>query len=144
MTQNSFDDKSTLVQVMAWCHQATSHYLSQCWPRFMLPYGVPRPQWVNTTYAFNDIKFKFVIDIYMHQMKNNTECNILHSHYHVCCWPGNQQTRYWPALLRYQNLYIYLYFALKTQYICILLYHHHICSYSHSFICPVCNQKCIW
>ena len=25
-------DKSTLVQVMAWCRQATSHYLSQCWP----------------------------------------------------------------------------------------------------------------
>ena len=22
---------STLVQVMAWCHQATSHYLNQCW-----------------------------------------------------------------------------------------------------------------
>ena len=22
---------STLAQVMAWCHQATSHYLSQCW-----------------------------------------------------------------------------------------------------------------
>ena len=32
---------------MAWCHQATSHYLSQCWPRFMSPYGVTRPQWVN-------------------------------------------------------------------------------------------------
>ena len=41
------DDKSTLVQVMAWCHQATSHYLSQCWPRSVLPYGVTRPQWVN-------------------------------------------------------------------------------------------------
>ena len=38
------DDKSTLVQVMAWCRQATSHYLSQYWPNFMLPYGVTRPQ----------------------------------------------------------------------------------------------------
>ena len=37
------DDKSTLVQVMAWCRQATSHYLSQCWPRPMLPYGIYRP-----------------------------------------------------------------------------------------------------
>ena len=27
------EDKSTLVQVMAWCRQASSHYLSQCWPR---------------------------------------------------------------------------------------------------------------
>ena len=41
------DDKSTLVQVMAWCRQATSHYLSQCWPRSLPPYGVTRPQWVN-------------------------------------------------------------------------------------------------
>ena len=41
------DDKSILVQVMAWCHQATSHYLSQCWPRSLSPYGVIRPQWVK-------------------------------------------------------------------------------------------------
>ena len=45
--QNSIDDKSTLVQVMAWSHQATSHYLSQCWPRSMSPYNVTRPQWVK-------------------------------------------------------------------------------------------------
>ena len=32
------DGKSTLVQVMAWCRQATSHYLSQCWPRSLSPY----------------------------------------------------------------------------------------------------------
>ena len=24
---------STLVHVMAWCHQAPSHYLNQCWPQ---------------------------------------------------------------------------------------------------------------
>ena len=51
------DDKSTLVQVMAWCRQATSHYLSQWWPRSMSPYGVIRPQWVNTT------KYKFCAHI---------------------------------------------------------------------------------
>ena len=50
MPQNLSNEKSTLVQVMAWCHQATSHYLSQCWPRSMLPYGVIRPQWVNCPY----------------------------------------------------------------------------------------------
>ena len=43
------DDQSTLVQVMAWCRQATSHYLSQCWPRSMSPNGVTRPQWVKMT-----------------------------------------------------------------------------------------------
>ena len=33
-------------RLMAWCRQATSHYLSQCWPGSMSPYGVTRPQWV--------------------------------------------------------------------------------------------------
>ena len=42
------DDTSTLVQVMAWCSQATSRYLSQCWPRSMSPYGVTRPQWFKS------------------------------------------------------------------------------------------------
>ena len=47
MSLDFTDDQSTLVQVMAWCRQATSHYLSQCWPRSLSPYGVTRPQWVN-------------------------------------------------------------------------------------------------
>ena len=33
---------------MAWCRQATSHYLSQCWPRSISAYGVTRQQWVNS------------------------------------------------------------------------------------------------
>ena len=44
-------DKSTLVQIMAWCHQATSHYLTQCWPRSKLPYGVTKSQWVDSSLA---------------------------------------------------------------------------------------------
>ena len=47
MSLDLTDDKSTLVQVMAWCRQATSHYLSQCWPRYLSSYGATRPQWVN-------------------------------------------------------------------------------------------------
>ena len=47
MPQNPSDDKSTLVQVMAWCRQAASHYLSQCCPKSLSPYGVTRLQWVN-------------------------------------------------------------------------------------------------
>ena len=48
MSLDFSDDQSTLVQVMAWCHHATSHYLSQCWPRSLSPYGVTRPQWVKS------------------------------------------------------------------------------------------------
>ena len=47
MLQDFPNDKSTLVQVMAWCRQATSHYLSQCWPSSISPYGIARPQWVK-------------------------------------------------------------------------------------------------
>ena len=44
MSLDFTDDQSTLVQVMAWCRQSTSHYLSQCWHRSLSPYGLTRPQ----------------------------------------------------------------------------------------------------
>ena len=50
MPQNITDDKSTLIQVMAWGHQATSHYLSQCRPISMSPYGTTqlvKVKWKN-------------------------------------------------------------------------------------------------
>ena len=47
MTQNLTNEKSTLVQVMAWCCQAICHYTIQCWPRSMLPYSVTRPQRID-------------------------------------------------------------------------------------------------
>ena len=46
------DHSSTVFQVMAWCRQATSHYLSQCWLRSLSPYGVIGPQWVKLWYVF--------------------------------------------------------------------------------------------
>ena len=49
MPHNPTDGKSTLVQVMAWCRQATSHYPSWCWPRSLSPYGINKPQWVNSS-----------------------------------------------------------------------------------------------
>ena len=42
------DGKPTLVQITAWYYQTTSHYLSQCRPRSILPNGITRPQWVNS------------------------------------------------------------------------------------------------
>ena len=54
--------KSTLVQVMAWCHQATSRCLSQCWPRSMSPYVVTRTQWVvNLHRQYHDYRSSAVI-----------------------------------------------------------------------------------
>ena len=57
------DDKSTLVQIMAWCRQATSHYLSQCWPISMLPNGVTRPKWVNRSCIQNHIYWQLLYSV---------------------------------------------------------------------------------
>ena len=46
MPKNLTIEESTLFQVMTWCRQATSHFLSQCWPRSVLPYDITRSQWV--------------------------------------------------------------------------------------------------
>ena len=50
MPQSTFDDKSALIHVMAWCCQATSHNLRQCWSRSMLPYDIAKLHWVNDNF----------------------------------------------------------------------------------------------
>ena len=47
--RNPIDDKSTLVEVMAWCYQANSRYLSHFWLRSRFPYGITKQQWFNFT-----------------------------------------------------------------------------------------------
>ena len=47
MQRDLADDKSTLVQAMAWCHQATSHYLNHCWSNSMTPQVDTKPQWLT-------------------------------------------------------------------------------------------------
>ena len=44
--------------VMAWCHQATSHYLSQC-SRSLAPYGITRPQCVKAYSRASEKNFSF-------------------------------------------------------------------------------------
>ena len=55
MTKNLTNKMSSLDQVMVWCHQATSPFLSQCWPRSTSSYGITRPQqvkqWSNIKWA---------------------------------------------------------------------------------------------
>ena len=66
MPQTLIDKKSALVRVMVWCRQATSHYLNQCWPRSMSPYGITRPKWLprkfnqNTNIFFRECIFEKV------------------------------------------------------------------------------------
>ena len=57
------DEKSTLVQVMAWCHQVTSHYQNGCWLGSVAPYGVTGPQWGNVlTYLWLNLSLDITDD----------------------------------------------------------------------------------
>ena len=55
-------DKFILVQVMAWCHQATSHYLSQCWHRPMSPIGITRPHTMSYPYLSRLLHWLLIIN----------------------------------------------------------------------------------
>ena len=69
MSLDFTDDQWTSVQVLAWCHQATSHYLSYCLPRSLSPHGVTRPEWVNPLAHercwsnFTSASFKIILQI---------------------------------------------------------------------------------
>ena len=77
MPQGLTGDKSTLVQVMAWCRQASSHYLSQCWPRSMSPNGVTRPQCVNSLWLSDNARncFNFGQDSFIVEFKFKYQCS---------------------------------------------------------------------
>ena len=62
MSPDLTDNESTLVQVMAWCHQASSHYLNQCWILSMLPYGITRQQWVKKSNCCNSFVDRVPVD----------------------------------------------------------------------------------
>ena len=85
------DDKSALVQVMAWCRQATSHYLSQFWPRYLSPYGITTPNWVKeyvSNFVMNLIGlFSFAVEkehIKIYQYEHNYCISILK--HTICNW----------------------------------------------------------
>ena len=85
MTLDLTDDKSTLVQVMALT--ATSHYLSQCWPRSMSPNGITRPQWVITHTHIHVCMYIYLYILNMLfpkefcQINDNIDVNIFHEGY---------------------------------------------------------------
>ena len=96
ISSNFHDDKSTLVQVMAWCLQATSHYLCQRWPRRMALYEVIRPQWgevpnLNSTWKFN----QYICHVYVMYVYYCTEYSV-----HFISWfcPPRRRTAFAPEV----------------------------------------------
>ena len=78
---------------MVWCHQATSHYLTQCLPRSASTYGVTRLQWVKILwnclcyYCIDPIRWQI-------QVKN----------LHAMTWVYLKIFRFWRGLyMRYES-----------------------------------------
>ena len=92
MPQNLTDNKSTLVQVMAWCRQATSHYLHQCWPSYLSPYDVIRPQWVKV-FFFNYEGYCILLEI---ALKFVSQDPIDSLHWFRQCLGAKQAPRHYP------------------------------------------------
>ena len=85
--------QSTLAQVMAWCHQASSHYLTQCWPRSMTPYGDTWPWCVNKKlFAFMGFNLNVSCALVTHPHKiSSNSCMSYYGAWHVTplpCWPS--------------------------------------------------------
>ena len=107
-------DKSTLVQVMALCHQGTNHYLSQCWPISLSSYGVTRPQWVNSFFGNNAystlqelcIKLCFYCSYASLMIKSNTYEFDTEIHKHHSDSVGKHQVQKWYYINYKQNKFI--------------------------------------
>ena len=109
------DDKSTLVQVMAWCCQETSHYLSLCWFRSMSPYDVTRPHRVNllkwifkctTSYLWHIFYFYWQLRPLCHCFPHETLLNNSGTYISCyCVWSnGNDITVFLtPCLLKFSE-----------------------------------------
>ena len=62
MPQDSFDDQSTMVQVMTWCLMAARHCLNQCWWRFRTLEQYLQGQWVKCS-TFHKISTSFFLPV---------------------------------------------------------------------------------
>ena len=89
IARSPIDNKQHWFRWWLGAEQATSHCLSQCWPRSLSPYGVTRPQWVNQQSStrvnslapercgsnFTSVVFKCIL----HMDILSTSCDIGHS-----------------------------------------------------------------
>ena len=102
------DDKSTLIKVMAWCHQTTSHYLSQCWSRSMSTFGVTKPQWGKDSFSkqlYLSCEVNWVVSIAVPVLKLEYSWRTRSMQWLLMPWllvsPGHQYQRYWLCRIKW-------------------------------------------
>ena len=114
MPQDLTDDLSILVQVMAWCRQATSHYLSQCQPKSISPYYITRPHCFvfcaelfcgkhknKFAFSFATLKWQGLLKYSLMEDDPLIPCLLMTW---WCKEPGHQQLWYWPISPWYSSL----------------------------------------
>ena len=108
---------------MAWCHQAPSHYLSQCWPRSLSPYGVTRPQWVKSSHCKSFQDWEPVDEIYRRPdiQISCSHCTTsqdtrIASPAMATRWHGPLIFNYLHAKFRRRNINMYLYFVIPPHW----------------------------
>ena len=115
------DDKSILILVFARCHQATSHYLCQSWPRFMLPFDATRHKELNKMYIIVSKAWLSVVTFYVTRCVQVLSTTYWYAYSHNILW------KYWYMCLVYAH-------NLGQQ---LLRYHYHLPSITNSEAC--CN-----
>ena len=125
-------DKSTLVQVMAWCCQATSHYLSQCWPRFCFFY--------KFYLAHSDKRYNFIHSAHFHIYSNNIIHIYQHQHLHL--WLPTCYTFLYLCIVKHGS---HSQLSLSVPYLCVVYQPvleysgdcwHHMTSLGHNELTP--------
>ena len=71
---------------MVWCRQTTSHYLSQCWPSSMSPYGAIRSQWDDYTHCSHGGWYHGQLDCLFLRLFGVTTKKTSKAHYVICIW----------------------------------------------------------
>ena len=103
MSLDLTDCKSTLVQVMAWCHQATNHYQSQCWPIPMSPYGSLGPNELKFQINFQGDDYMLIFKMLKHQ--HPWENRLIIQYY----WTAHSKIAKWSYVIwkAYSHVFIY-------------------------------------
>ena len=83
MGENLTNQKSTLVQVMAWCRLAPSHYLGQCCLRSMSPYPVMLQVWVLCHFW---VLGPITLNIFKHVCTAGSHWNFIKTLKRAHCW----------------------------------------------------------
>ena len=110
---------------MALCHQATSHYLSQCWLSPLSPYGIARPQWIKAIKFGTNVGLNMLLNTSLRFYHNRVDCLPISHDFDLRSFPVKPAARsailkwlffIFPEINSTQELIIYLIFPSRSRH----------------------------